>query len=163
VLTAGFLGLHSHQWNKKWQRVEIGKGSPEPWPKSGSSDVSVGTLQRTRFSAAIEPWHGNIVAVYRGKRRDVIDTTLVDGHTIVTADLDGDGNDEIIAGCRGGPRAVYIYRFEGARWIRKTLDEGSVAAAACVAIDLNADSKLDVACIGSATQNLRWYENLAAR
>ena len=34
---------------------------------------------------------------------------LVDGHTIVTADLDGDGKDEIVAGCRQGPKAVYIY------------------------------------------------------
>ena len=43
----------------------------------------------------------------------MIDTALVDGHTIVTADLDGDGKDEIIAGCRRGPRGVYIYEFDG--------------------------------------------------
>ena len=163
VLTAGFLGLHSHQWSKAWKRVEISKGAPDPWPKGGSSDVAVGMLGKKRFLASIEPWHGNVVAVYNGKRREVIDTKLEDGHTIVTADLDGDGRDEIIAGCRRGPQAVYIYRFDGSKWSRRALDEGSTAAAACVALDLNGDKRPDVACIGSATQNLRWYENLGPR
>lgn len=163
VVSAGFLGLHSHQWNKSWKRVEIGKGATDPWPKSGSSDVAVGMLGKKRFLAAIEPWHGNTVSVYTGKRRDVIDTELVDGHTIVTADLDGDGKDEIIAGCRGGPRGVYMYRFDGGKWNRQTVDEGGTAAAACVALDLNGDKRVDIACIGSATQNLRWYENVSPR
>ena len=53
-----------------------------------------------RQLAAIEPWHGNQVVVYRGKgdtwdNRTVIDDTLNDGHTLVNADLDGDGVDEV--------------------------------------------------------------------
>ena len=41
-----------------------------------------------RQLAAIEPWHGNQVVVYRGKgetwdNRTVIDDTLNDGHTLV--------------------------------------------------------------------------------
>jgi hypothetical protein len=35
-----------------------------------------------------------------------------------------------------------------------------MAAAACTAIDLNGDHKIDLACIGSATTNLKWYENV---
>ena len=34
-------------------RTEIAKGDPAPWPKSGSSDVSVGHLGKSRFLAAI--------------------------------------------------------------------------------------------------------------
>ena len=83
----------------------------------------------------------------------------MDGHTIVTADLNGDGKDEIIAGCRGGPRGVYIYDSKVRHGSGEPLDEGDMAAAACMALDLNGDKRIDVACIGSATQNLRWYEN----
>lgn len=163
VLTAGFVGLHVYEWSNSWKDIELAKGSPDPWPKSGSSDVAVGHLKKRRFVAAVEPWHGNTVAVYTDKKRDVIDTALLDGHTIVTADLDHDGRDEIIAGCRQGPKGVYIYRFDQGKWNRRALDEGGMAAAACAALDLNADKRTDVVCIGSATQNVKWYENTGPR
>jgi hypothetical protein len=44
--------------------------------------------------AAIEPWHGNQVVIYREREakweRNVIDSSLTDGHTIIAADFDGD-------------------------------------------------------------------------
>ena len=94
--------------------------------------------------------------------RNVIDRSLVDGHTIVTADLDGDGRDEVIAGYRGKGRSVHIYSAKDKRgdaWEKRILDDGGIAAAACVAVDLNGDKRPDIACIGSATTNLKWYEN----
>lgn len=170
VLTASFSGIHVHRHrNGKWTRTEISKGDTSPWPKSGSSDVAVGTLGKTRFIASIEPWHGNQVAVYRkrGKQwqRGVIDDSLVDGHTILATDLDNDGRDEIIAGFRGGSRSVYLYKADGedGKWSRTILDDGGIAAAACTAADLNGDDRIDVACIGSATANLKWYENLGSQ
>jgi hypothetical protein len=166
ILTASFVGIHLYKLGATgdWQRTEIAKGDPAPWPKSGSSDTAVGKTGSARFIAAIEPWHGNRVAIYRksaaGWAREVIDDSLVDGHTILAADLAGDGNDEVIAGFRGKPQRVYIYRFDGKKWNRQTLDDGGISAAACAVADLNGDGRLDVACIGSATQNLKWYENL---
>jgi hypothetical protein len=93
-------------------------------------------------------------------QREVIDDSLVDGHTIVTAGLNGDGTEQIIAGFRGKPQRVYIYNLEAKGWNRQTLDDGDMAAAACAVADLNGDGRLDIACIGSATHNLKWYENL---
>jgi hypothetical protein len=166
ILSAGFTGIQLYKLGAdgRWIRTEIAKGDPAPWPKSGSSDVAVGQLGRGRYLAAIEPWHGNQVAVYRATagvwQREVIDASLVDGHTIVTADLAGDGADQIVAGFRGQPQRVYIYSFDGKRWNRRTLDDGGISAAACAVADLNADGRPDIACIGSATHNLKWYENL---
>ena len=171
ILTASFTGIHLFKFGKdgRWTRTEIAKGDPAAWPKSGSSDVAVGHLGKTRFLAAIEPWHGNQVAVYRqqGQRwdRQVIDDSLVDGHTIMTGDFDRDGSDEIVAGFRGKGRSVYLFYPEdstGLRWSREALDDGGMAAAACAVADLNNDKRLDVVCIGSATANLKWYENLGA-
>ena len=67
ILTASFAGIHLFQLGKdgKWTRTEIAKGDPAAWPKSGSSDVAVGMLGKQRYLAAIEPWHGNQVAIYR--------------------------------------------------------------------------------------------------
>jgi len=168
ILTAGFEGIHLFKLGSdgKWTRSTIAQGDPDPWPKSGSSDIAVGHLGKERILAAIEPWHGNQVAIYRllGKQwqREVIDATLVDGHTIQMADFNGDGNDEVVAGYRGPGQSVYIYSYEaaGKRWIRQKLDDGGMAAAACAVADLNDDRRIDIACIGAATANLKWYENL---
>lgn len=164
ILTMSFSGIHLYRYANSWKRGEIAKGNPEPWPKSGSSDLAVGHLGKERFLAAIEPWHGNQVVVYRQRRgqwkREVIDDSLLDGHTILTADLDGGGRDRIVAGMRGKPYRVLIYTNEKGRWTRRILDEGGVAAASCAAADLNGDGRIDLACIGSATANLKWYENV---
>ena len=169
ILTAGFEGIHLFKLGKdgQWTRTEIAKGDPSAWPKSGSSDVTVGKLGKERFLATIEPWHGNEVAVYRRSgaawQRVVIDSSLVDGHTIQTADLNGDGRDEVIAGYRGEGHSVYIYYAEdaaGTRWSKQVLDQGGMGAAACAVADLNGDGRPDIACIGTAGANLKWYENL---
>jgi hypothetical protein len=166
ILTASFTGIHLYRQDRagKWTRTRIASGNASPWPKGGSSDVAVGRLGKQRFLCAIEPWHGNEVVVYTGKgkswQRNVIDDKLVDGHTILTADLDGDGRDEIVAGYRGLGRSVFLYRNTASGWKRETLDNGGMAAAACAAGDLNGDKRIDIVCIGSATTNLKWYENV---
>lgn len=164
VLTASFGGIHAHSRDKKarWTRTEIARGNTAPAPKGGSSDIAIGRLGKKRFLAAIEPWHGNEVVVYSPKRA-VIDTAMTDGHTILTADFDGDGRDEIVAGCRGEPRSVLLYREAKGSWTKQLVDSGGIAAAACTAADLNGDGRADLACIGSATANLKWYENVPAR
>lgn len=172
ILTASFVGIDLYKLEKdgRWSRTEIAEGDPSAWPKGGSSDVAVGRLGGKRYLAAIEPWHGNQVVLYRqsGKewQRRVIDASLVDGHTIWTADLNGDGNDEIIAGFRGGSHSVFVYYADdagGDHWSKQVLDDGGMAAAACAVADLNGDGRPDVACVGSATANLKWYENLPPR
>jgi hypothetical protein len=171
ILTASFVGVDVFRFGKdaKWLRTNLTKGDPAPWPKSGASEIAVGMLGKEHFLTTIEPWHGHQVCVYRFGKTDwerlVIDDKLNDGHTLLAADLNGDGRDEIMAGYRGQGRSVYVYSFDtqAKKWLRQTLDEGGIAAAACAVADLNGDGKLDVACIGSATTNLKWYENMGQR
>jgi hypothetical protein len=165
-LSAGFAGVHRYEYvNGRWSRVDGFAGDPTPAPKGGSSDVAVGRLSTSRFIATIEPWHGNQLVLYTATgsvyAREVLDTAIVDGHALVTADLDGNGLDEIIVGQRGGSRSVWIYTrnpLDG-KWHRSTLDEGGMAAASCTTADFNGDGRIDIACIGTATANLKWYEN----
>ena len=169
ILTASFQGIDLFNFGKegRWLRTRLAGGNPDSLPRSGSSEIAIGGLGRNRFLCAIEPWHGNQVVVYlrekQAWRRQVIDSTLNDGHTLLTADLNMDGRDEIIAGYRGQGRSVYIYSAQdstGSRWSRRILDDGGIAAAGCAVADLNGDGRPDVACIGAATANLKWYENL---
>ncbi len=168
ILAASFLGISLYKWRADgtWVRTQIAKGDPAPWPKSGASDVAVGRLHGHRFLCSIEPWHGNQVVVYAYSdgtwRRHVIDDSFVDGHAIYAADLNDDGLDEIIAGYRGKGGSVYIYTADddsGSRWTRHDLDKGGISAASCAVADLNGDGRPDIACIGSATSNLKLYLN----
>ena len=94
-----------------------------------------------KFCAAIEPWHGEKVVVYL---------------------LDGDGSDEIIAGYRGKGTSLFIYKCAdgiGRSWERIELDKGDMAASGLVAADINGDGRVDIAAIGTSTDNIKWYEN----
>lgn len=163
ILTASFSGIdvYERQKNGRWRRTELAKGNPAPCPKCGSSDIAVGHLKDERFLAVIEPWHGNELAVYRREhgnwQRRVIDSSLAAGHTIVTADLDGDKLDEIIAGYRGNGGSVLLYHPDpSGAWTKSVLDP-HIPANACLAADLDNDGRPDIACIGG--ELLKWYEN----
>ena len=164
ILTASFTGIHLFHPEKNGQftRTQLAAGDPAPWPKSGSSDVAVGSLAGSRFLAAIEPWHGNQVAIYRQRggqwARHVIDDSFTDGHTTVTADFNRDRRDEVVAGYRGAGGNLYLYSADasGERWTRETLD-ARMAAAACITADINGDGRVDLACIDAT--RLKWYES----
>jgi hypothetical protein len=180
LLAAGFAGVHRYEHvNGAWSHAAIVAGNPSPVPKGGSSEVAVGRMSRATspngrasgddvFLATIEPWHGNQVVIYRRSAsgsfaRQVIDTMVVDGHTLVAADFDGDGIDEVIVGQRGGSRSVWMYASDpSGAWTRTTVDDGGMAGAGCTTVDINGDSKIDIVCVGTATANLKWYENLGS-
>jgi hypothetical protein len=185
LLTASFEGVHLFHYtgsaeNLRWIKVHLAEGDqnwkPGGVPPSerhrGSSEIGVGKVAGRRFLATIEPWHGDQVAIYFSPPRNspsqlwdrrVIDSSLRDGHALACADLDGDGNDEIVAGYRGPGTSLNVYRAvdaSGLRWKRQVLDSG-MAASGVVIADINGDGRPDVVAIGASTGNVRWYERLA--
>lgn len=187
ILTASFSGIDLFGFDGQlWTRTEIAKGDPAPCPKCGSSDIAIAHLAHDVLIAAIEPWHGNQVVLYhrdrKGWSRRVIDDASIEGHTILTADFDRSGSDAIVAGFRGAAgHGVFLYefgppaspekgtvdpRFRGtpptfrthADWQKIAIDTTGMAASSCVAVDLNGGRVPELACIGSSTANLKWYE-----
>lgn len=134
-------------------------------PNRGASEIHAGRSgDGTRFLATIEPWHGTrVVATRLGEggaapTREVLDEGLGEGHALWVADLDGDGDDEILAGDRGPAARVTLYDRDRAtgRWVRSVLDEG-IAAQDLRGGDLDGDGWPDVAAIGGRTGNLVLY------
>ena len=174
ILTASTQGVNlfaSKGWGDDltWTRTLLTPGDPGPDRYHGSSEIGVGKIRGHRFLATIEPWHGDKVVVYPGSaggfsQRQVIDSSFNNGHALVCADLDGDGNDEIVAGYRGPGTSLYIYHAadeRGTAWERETLD--AEMAASCVVIaDINGDGRPDIVAVGSSTANVKWYENLGS-
>jgi hypothetical protein len=173
ILTASFEGIHLFRSTGTgpdllWTKTHLAAGDQVSRPHRGSSEIGVGRLEGRRFLATIEPWHGEHVVVYtQGKAGDLwsrhpIDDSLRDGHALVCADLNGDGNDEIVAGFRGPGTSLYVYYASdasGLKWERQTLDT-QMAASGVVVADLKGDGHAGVVAIGASTANVKWYENL---
>jgi Aldos-2-ulose dehydratase, beta-propeller domain/FG-GAP-like repeat len=174
ILTASAQGVNlfeskGRRADLKWTRTLLTPGDQGPDRYHGSSEIGVGKILGRRFLATIEPWHGDRVVVYpRGEggfsERHVIDASFKSGHALVCGDLDGDGNDEIVAGYRGPGTSLFVYHAtdeRGTAWERETLD--TEMAASCVVIaDVNGDRRPDIVAVGSSTANVKWYENLGS-
>lgn len=175
ILTASFFGVNMFQLayhGRPVSKTQIGTGKQDAErPQIGSSEVDLGFLgQSTPFVATVEPWHGNQVVVYtQGEgagegalwNRQVIETEFANGHGLLTADLNNDGNDEIVAGGRSEPYKMAIYRFldNDRGWQRIDLDDGNIAVSGLAIEDLNGDGFLDIVAIGAGTRNVVYYEN----
>ena len=175
ILTASFEGVHlfhsaGYGAELTWTRTHLGAGDQQSGPKRGSSEIGVGQVAGRRFMATVEAWHGDQVVVYSEASpgdlwpRHVIDPNFHEGHALACADLDGDGNDEIIAGFRGPGTSLYVYYAadnSGLHWERQLLD-AEMAASGLTIADVNGDGRKDIVAIGSSTGNVKWYENVSA-
>jgi len=176
LLIAGFDGVTMFEAsgkgdNLKWDHKIVVKGhNTEEAPRLGTSDIRVAKLNKKRFLAAVEPWHGNEVVVYtdEGKgswKRNVIFDKLAEGHEVCVGDFNGDGRDEIVAGDRakGKPASAHIFYSldeAGSQWRHEEFDHLDMSASGCDVADINGDGRPDIVMVGGGTHNLKWYENL---
>jgi hypothetical protein len=179
ILTASYEGVNVlARDGERWTRRPLGAGNQDhPKGSRGSSEVKKGVLKDgTPFVATIEPWHGFQVVVYTPRadpkalwQRRVLDDQLKWGHAVACADLDGDGDDELIVGVRdnlstkpGQKCGVRIYKSVAGhweKWERALVDEGGVAVEDLAVADLDGDGRPDLVAVGRASHNARIYWN----
>lgn len=183
VLTASYEGVNllTPDAGNKYKVWRLGEGAAKDRTgNSGSSEVKAGKLKDGRMIlATVEPFHGTAAAVYvqpgplaadAAWPRTVVDETLTGGHSVACADLDGDGNDEVVIGWRDvvagkPPVGIKVFRAAGdgkdpqPKWEMTQIEKGGVAAEDVAAADLNGDGKIDLVAVGRATKNVRVYWN----
>jgi hypothetical protein len=165
---------------ESFSKTQLGTGAAADKPElRGAGEVKVGKLKGgIRFIATIEPMHGTSVAIYTahgdGKlplQRTVIEDSMRQGHAVWAADLDGDGNDELVIGHReagtGHVKGPGLYVFSnddgiGLKWSKHIIDNGGIAVEDALAADFTGDGKLDLLAGGRATQNVKLYVNQGA-
>ncbi len=102
-----------------------------------------------------------------------IDTSWSNIHALMTADMDGDGKVDLVAGKRFmahdgkdtgeyDPLCIYWYKFDSATktWARHTVSEGGKCGIDLdsVCADLDADGDIDI--VAPSRTGLHWVENL---
>ena len=169
ILLAGREGVSRFEFaggppNGRWQRSAMPIDSPSGEVKPGRDGRGGDII------AAVQPMHGNVLAVYTGQgpqaawKRTVLTDQLGDGHALWCADLDGNKGDEIVIGWRG-PSAdtrrvgVAVFSATAAGWERILVDDNGMACEDVAAGDLDGDGKIDLVASGRATRNLKIYWN----
>jgi hypothetical protein len=165
-----------------FDRQRLGSGAPGPDEpqKRGAGEIKVGRLKGGMpFIAAVEPMHGNAIAVYTRPasgeslwNRQVLDDTLKRGHAVWVADIDRDGSDELVIGHSdkgtgeiAGP-GVFIYDADdesGSKWTKHVVDNGGIATEDLIVDDLNGDGWPDIVAGGRATLNVKLYLNMGRK
>jgi hypothetical protein len=160
-----------------WQREVIGTGEMSEVSQTGfkgSGDVDAGKIGADSFAfiAAVEPFHGNTVAVYCKDSdqsltgitwRRVVQDVYGDpnrmgegpGHFVICADFDKDGDDEFLVALRGPMpwQGVFYYKavdVKNGQFLKWRVSSDSAARIAVA--DFDGDGRLDFATIGYAVE-----------
>ncbi|MEQ8967442.1 MAG: VCBS repeat-containing protein [Azospirillaceae bacterium] len=162
-----------------WQQTRIGDGELTQFEQTGfrgSGDMDAGRIGDDGFAyvAAIEPFHGNTVAVYTktepGAPADKATwtRTLLDiygdpnengegpGHQILCADFDGDGDDEFLVALRGPwpwQGVMYYKAIDLAKGIFAKWRVTNESVARIASADFDGNGKLDFATIAYSVRN----------
>lgn len=179
TLTASREGISLIRRTKKgFIRIPLGTGARGKKPNdNGAGEIKTGRLASGEtFLVTVEPMHGKMLVLYTPPkqeatilwRRQVLTRDLIRGHALWTADLDGDGDDEIVIGhsnIKAGenlPRGLYVFDAvsrDGSKWERHVIDEGGIAVEDATVADFNGDGRPDIVAGGRYTHNIKLYLN----
>jgi len=177
LLVAGKEGIfHFVQEGGAWKSYQLaGNAGSENGGFKGAGEVRQGKLPNgENFLVSVEPMHGNQVVVYTAPEktapgawhRQVIDSSLNEGHAVACGDLLGIGSDQVVVGWRGkdaqGKVGIKVFiptDKNGKEWSQTLLDDNTMACEDLCLADLNGDGKLDVIASGRATKNVKIYFN----
>lgn len=162
----GTDGFEGGQWFAWWEQPS---DLAKPWKKHllaenevGATNIHPGDFDGDGVTDLFATrGHGAGVLLFRGSMlaKEEVDQTIVRPHSLVTVDLDGDGDlDAATCSSVSTGHAVWYENDGRGNFTRHDIDQGQ----GCYdirAVDMDGDDDLDLLLGGQGSRNIVWYEN----
>jgi hypothetical protein len=164
----GINWLYFNEQLQKWIIKNFGEGEQGEKQQTGyygSACIDIGKVgnDSLAYIATVEPFHGNVIAVYTKTKDSQWKRYVLDvygypnehgegpAHHVICADFDKDGNDEFLVALRGPSPNQGVYYYKPIDLSRGLFSKWKItddSAARIAVADFNNDGILDLATIG---------------
>jgi hypothetical protein len=126
--------------------------------RDGDVDVVTASSQGSRLD-----WHDNTAGNGSAWTTRTITTNAAQPFGVAAADVDGDGDTDVLSVSYGEGKVVWLDNTagNGSAWTMRTITTAAPAAYAVDAADVDGDGDVDVLSAALANSEVAWYENLA--
>ena len=128
----------------------------------GDGDLDVIAISR---GGNLVGWWNNLDGHGRSWQATVIDNAVTRASACDAADLDGDGDLDVVGASFTLSDVLWWENLagDGSAWQRRTIDATLAGAQAVAIADIDGDGDLDVFANGETADDVTWYENLDGR
>src|SRR5204863_9100903 len=92
----------------------------------------------------------------------VVPSSVIGLESVFAADVNGDGNVDILSASSGDGKIVWYDNFSGTGtiWNQNIITAGAAGARSVFAADIDGDGHLDLLSASATDDSIRWYPNL---
>ncbi|OFY36132.1 MAG: hypothetical protein A2W91_04930 [Bacteroidetes bacterium GWF2_38_335] len=124
----------------------------------GDGDMDVLSASKEDHKIA---WYENIDGFGTFGSQNVITTSLSDAYSVYSADLDGDGDKDVLSASWSGSNIGWYENLDGNGTFstQQIISTAAVGATSVYSADVDGDGDMDVLSASSADSKFAWYEN----
>jgi hypothetical protein len=107
-------------------------------------------------------WHENVDGDGASWALRTISSAAIDASSVYAADVDGDGDVDVLSASSGDDRIAWYENVggAGASWTPRTISSAAIDASSVYAADVDGDGDVDVLSASSGDDRIAWYENV---